>query len=42
VLENGQVAATGTHDELMQSSPIYQDIYTSQLGNGGSIHGHTA
>jgi ATP-binding cassette subfamily B protein len=34
VLEDGQVAAQGTHRELMGSSPIYRDIYESQLGNG--------
>jgi ATP-binding cassette subfamily B protein len=32
VLDRGQVAAVGTHTELMESSPIYQDIYASQLG----------
>ncbi|MCD6302396.1 MAG: ABC transporter ATP-binding protein [Anaerolineae bacterium] len=42
VLEKGRVAAMGTHDELMVSSPIYQEIYASQLGNGGARHGHTA
>jgi hypothetical protein len=26
--------AQGTHRELMQSSPIYREIYDSQLGNG--------
>ncbi len=34
VLDRGQVAAQGTHAELMRSSPIYQEIYDSQLGNG--------
>jgi ATP-binding cassette, subfamily B, multidrug efflux pump len=34
VLERGRVAAEGTHAELMQTSPIYQEIYASQLGNG--------
>jgi ATP-binding cassette subfamily B multidrug efflux pump len=34
VLDHGRVAAEGTHDELMGSSPIYQEIYESQLGNG--------
>ncbi|MBN2388777.1 MAG: ABC transporter ATP-binding protein [Anaerolineales bacterium] len=34
VLEHGRVAAQGTHRELLQSSPIYQEIYTSQLGDG--------
>jgi len=34
VLDKGQIAASGTHQELMQSSAIYQEIYESQLGNG--------
>lgn len=34
VLERGKVAAAGTHAELMQISPIYQEIYASQLGDG--------
>ena len=31
VLDNGRVESVGTHDELMRSSPIYRDIYTSQV-----------
>ncbi len=34
VLDRGQIAAEGTHAELMASSPIYQEIYDSQLGDG--------
>ena len=34
VLEGGHIAAEGTHDELLATSPIYQDIYNSQLGGG--------
>jgi ATP-binding cassette subfamily B multidrug efflux pump len=34
VIDQGRVAAEGTHQELMQSSPIYQEIYESQLGAG--------
>jgi ATP-binding cassette subfamily B protein len=34
VLDGGQVAAEGTHRELMTSSPIYREIYESQLGDG--------
>jgi ATP-binding cassette subfamily B multidrug efflux pump len=34
VIDNGRVAAEGTHQELMQTSPIYQEIYESQLGGG--------
>jgi ATP-binding cassette, subfamily B, multidrug efflux pump len=34
VIDRGQVAAVGTHAELMRTSPIYQEIYDSQLGSG--------
>jgi ATP-binding cassette subfamily B protein len=39
VLEQGQIAAEGTHAELIASSPIYQEIYESQLGNGATDNG---
>lgn len=34
VIDEGRIAAEGTHSELMQSSPIYREIFASQLGNG--------
>jgi ATP-binding cassette subfamily B protein len=34
ILESGRIVAEGTHSELVQSSPIYQEIYDSQLGLG--------
>ena len=39
VLERGRVAAEGTHAELIASSPIYREIYDSQLGNGEARNG---
>lgn len=30
VLDDGKVAGIGTHDELLQSCEVYQEIYTSQ------------
>lgn len=39
VLDQGRIAAEGTHAELMSSSPIYREIYDSQLGDGGARHG---
>jgi len=38
VLDDGRIAAEGTHRELLQSSPIYREIYDSQLGNGVTAH----
>ncbi len=35
VLDDGQIAAEGTHRELLAASPIYREIYASQLGSGG-------
>lgn len=35
VLDNGRIAAMGTHRELMETSPLYRDIYLSQLKEGG-------
>lgn len=34
VVDEGRIVAQGTHAELMQSSPVYQEIYDSQLGDG--------
>jgi ATP-binding cassette subfamily B protein len=34
VIDKGQIVAEGTHADLMKSSPIYQEIYESQLGDG--------
>ena len=39
VLDRGRIAAEGTHEDLMASSEIYQEIYRSQLGNGGMASG---
>ncbi len=36
VLDQGCIAAEGTHRELLKSSPIYQEIYATQLGDGGN------
>ena len=34
VLDEGKVVAEGTHRELLRKSPIYKEIYDSQLGTG--------
>ncbi|MBQ3141102.1 MAG: ABC transporter ATP-binding protein [Clostridia bacterium] len=36
VLDNGRIAAMGTHEELLKTSDIYRDIYDSQLKTGGA------
>ena len=38
VLDDGQIVAEGTHRQLLASSPIYREIYDSQLGNGVTSH----
>ena len=37
VLDNGTVAACGSHKELMESSPLYRDIYDSQLREEAAV-----
>jgi len=37
VLDKGQIAAMGTHEDLLATSPIYQDIYRSQLGEAPQV-----
>ncbi len=42
VLDKGRLVAEGSHHELIVSSPIYREIFESQLGNGalatGGVH----
>ena len=33
VLDHGQIADSGTHEELLQRCPAYQEIYYSQMGS---------
>ena len=39
VLNDGEIASIGNHDELMKTSPIYIDIYNSQLKKEGEEDG---
>jgi len=39
VLDAGQIVAEGTHEELMDTSPVYHDIYESQMESAGVFHG---
>jgi ATP-binding cassette subfamily B multidrug efflux pump len=34
VIDRGRIVAEGTHSDLIESSPIYQEVYASQLGDG--------
>ncbi len=34
ILEKGRIVSQGTHDQLLATCPIYQEIYASQLGKG--------
>ena len=38
VLDGGRIVAEGPHHELLASSPVYREIYDSQLGNGVKAH----
>lgn len=39
LLENGRIAAVGSHEELMDSCAAYRDIYDSQMGEDGENNG---
>ena len=41
ILDNGCIVAEGTHQELLQSCKIYQDIYRSQIGDIASAKNAT-
>lgn len=32
LMDNGEIIAVGSHEELLKSNKLYQDIYTSQFG----------
>lgn len=38
VLDDGQLVAQGTHDELLKTSDIYQQIVDTQVEKGGVLH----
>ena len=39
VLDDGRIVAEGTHAELLATSPIYREIYDSQMEHGAVSHG---
>jgi len=36
VLDDGRIVAEGTHEELLEHNPVYQDIYESQMESGAA------
>jgi ATP-binding cassette subfamily B protein len=41
VLDKGEIAARGVHEELMEESPIYAEIYYSQLASDAEVESTT-
>jgi ATP-binding cassette subfamily B multidrug efflux pump len=39
ILDEGRIVAAGAHEELLAASPIYREIYTSQLDPEAMPHG---
>ncbi len=39
VLDKGRIVAQGQHEELMENSPIYAEIYHSQLSGDAELEG---
>ncbi len=39
VLDDGQIVAQGTHEDLMSTSDVYRDIYESQMETGAVVYG---
>ena len=42
VLEEGTILHCGTHEELLQCSETYRDIYDSQMKSGAYMEGGAA
>ncbi len=38
VMDDGEISAVGTHEELVNSSPIYSEIYSAQTGGCGEFY----
>ena len=37
VMDEGQISGFGTHEELLQTNAIYQEVYESQTNGGGDF-----
>lgn len=38
LMEDGKLLASGSHEDLLHSSPFYQKVYETQFGEGGQAH----
>ncbi len=36
-MDNGEINGFGTHEELLRTNAIYQDVYNSQIKGGGDF-----
>ena len=36
IMDDGRIDAIGTHDQLIKTNKIYQEVYNTQTGNGGN------
>ena len=36
VMDDGKLVGSGTHEELLESCPVYREIYESQYGGEAS------
>ena len=39
VMDKGKVVGFGNHSQLLETCPIYQEIYHSQMGEGQTVGG---
>lgn len=37
VMDDGEISAVGTHEELIKNSPIYNEIYVAQTSGNGDF-----
>lgn len=37
VMDNGEVSAFGSHEELLENSPIYHEVFESQTGGNADF-----
>ena len=37
VMDEGKISGFGTHEELMKTNAIYQEVYNSQIKGGGDF-----